>query len=69
MSYVQWIYLTRNEINLLRHVGFLFLLERSVEVVMSLDRQNALISVAHDGLTNSLTSKAQSAHFGRDKAS
>ena len=43
--------------------------ERTVEVVMSLERQNSLISAVHDGLTISLTSKAQSTHFGRDKAS
>ena len=38
-----------------------------MEVVFSLDRQNKLISGCHSGVGKSLTSQAQSAHFGRDK--
>ena len=38
-----------------------------VEVVFSLERQNALIVAAHEGMSDSLTSKAQSGHWGWDK--
>ena len=38
-----------------------------VEVVFLVDRQNSLISVAHDGMSDSVTSKAKSGHWGHDK--
>ena len=43
------------------------ILDEMVEVVFSLERQNALISGAHDGMSDSLTSKGQSGHWGHDK--
>ena len=43
------------------------ILDWMVEVVFSLERQNALISGAHDGMSDSLTSKGQSGHWGHDK--
>ena len=43
------------------------ILDRMVEVVFSLERQNALMNGAHDGMSDSLTSKGQSRHWGHDK--
>ena len=45
----------------------LFISERNVEVVLSLERQNSLTSAIHSGLTKSLQSKTQASHLGRDK--
>ena len=42
-------------------------LERNVEVVMDIERQNSLISAVHSGLGTSLTSRAHASHLGRDK--
>ena len=46
---------------------FFIIVDRMVEVVFSMDRQNSLISGAHDGMSDSVTSKAQSGHWGCDK--
>ena len=58
---------TVSSVNVLIFIQFIFLSERNVEVVLSLERQNSLISAVHGGLTTSLQSKAQASHLGRDK--
>ena len=43
------------------------ILDQMVEVVFSLERQNALMNGGHDGMSDSVTSKAQSGHWGHNK--
>ena len=45
----------------------LFIVERQLEVVLSLERQNKLVRTCHYGVNNSITSASVSGHFGRDK--
>ena len=50
------------------YVCFLIkLLERNIKVVLSLERQNSLISAVYSGLRRSIQSKTQSSHLGHDK--
>ena len=48
------------------HVKIIFV-EQNIEVIFDLKWQNALITAAHEGLGNSVTSCMLSGHFGRDK--
>ena len=45
----------------------MFFIERNVEVIMDIERQNSLISAVHSSLGMSLTSRAQAYHLRRDK--
>ena len=45
----------------------LFIVEREVEVVLSLERQNKSVRTCHYGVNNSITSASVGRHFGRNK--
>ena len=45
----------------------IYLLERNIKVVLSLERQNSLIFTVHSGLGRSIQSKVQSSHLCHDK--
>ena len=54
-----------NHLPLLNHVMILSFSDHKVEVVTCLERQNALISSCHDGLSVSVESIASSGHLGK----
>ena len=51
-------------LHILKCVSFV---EWNIEVIYDLKWQNALLTAAHEGLGNSVTSQSLSGHFGRDK--
>ena len=52
-----------NNYNLL--TSFILFVECKVEVILSLERQNDLISSCHDGLGSGIESIASSGHLGK----
>ena len=50
-----------------RYTTYNLLAEWKVEVVLSLEHQEKIISTAHHGIGNNKLSQAVAGHFGRDK--
>ena len=46
-------------------MSFILFVEHKVEVILSLERQNALISSCHDGLGSGIESIASSGHLDK----